>query len=46
MTNRIAISLALVIAALFALDLAMGWGGTLFLLKKFFALLNWLMFWR
>jgi hypothetical protein len=45
-TNRIALILAALIVALVALDLLLGLGGTLFLARKFFALLDWLAFWR
>lgn len=46
MTNRIAIWLAVLIAGLVALDLAMGWGGTLYFIRKCYAFLNWAIFWR
>ena len=46
MTNRIALILALAIAALVAFDLALGFGVTLFLARRFLALLDWLAFWR
>jgi hypothetical protein len=46
MTNRIAFVLVALILALIALDLYMGMGGTLFMLKKFYALINIVIFWR
>ena len=46
MTDRIALVLALTIAGAIAADLALGYGGTLFLLRKAYALLDWVMFWR
>jgi hypothetical protein len=45
-TTRIALVLAGIIAALVALDLALGLGGSLFLAREFLALLDWLAFWR
>jgi len=47
MTNKIAIGLALVVAAIFAID-AYAFEGTLpvFLGKKLFEFLDWLAFWR
>jgi len=33
-------------AALIATDSALGWGGGLFLLKKLWALIDWIQFWR
>ena len=46
MTNRIALVLAALILALVAVDLALGWGGTLFLARRFADLVEWLAFWR
>lgn len=46
MTNRIALILAVIIAALVALDLVMGWGATLFLARKFIVFIDWIAFWR
>lgn len=46
MTNQIAFYLALLICGLLALDLFMDWGGTLFLLKKIYELMNAIIFWR
>jgi hypothetical protein len=45
-TNRIAIVIALLLVALVAADFAFGLGATLFLARRFLALLNWLAFWR
>lgn len=47
MTNKIALALALVIIAVFAVD-AFAFGGALpvFLAKKIFVFLDWLAFWR
>ena len=45
-TNRLALILGLPIAALLALDLALGWGATLFLLRRLDALIDWMTFWR
>ena len=46
MTNRVALILAGIILALVAVDLAFGWGGTLFLARRFDDLVEWLAFWR
>ena len=46
MTNRIAITLALLVALAVGLDLALGLGGTLFVARRFVAILDWLAFWR
>ncbi len=46
MTNRIAIWLGLIMAALVALDIAMEWGGTLFLARKFVGLIQAAAVWR
>ncbi|WP_187392946.1 hypothetical protein [Maritimibacter fusiformis] len=47
MTNRIALGLALIIIAVFALDaFAFGGGLPVFLGRKLYALLDWLAFWR
>jgi len=45
-TNRIAIFLALMVSALIAIDLAAGFGASLFLARRFLVLLDWLAFWR
>jgi hypothetical protein len=45
-TNRIALALILILAALAALDLALGTGGLLFLARRFLALLDMMAFWR
>lgn len=45
MSNRVALTLILIILAAIGLDLAMGWGATLFLLRKGLALIEWLKFW-
>ncbi len=47
MTNTIAIWLGLVITALLAADyIYYDWANTLFLLRKFMELIEWLAFWR
>jgi hypothetical protein len=46
MTNRIALILAGTILALVGADLVFGWGGTLFLARRFDGLVEWLAFWR
>ncbi len=46
MSNRSWFILALVIAALLALDLVMGWEAHLFLARKFVELIDWVAFWR
>ena len=46
MTNTIAIGIAGAVAILLVADLAMGWGGTLFLARRFVELLEMLAFWR
>lgn len=46
MTNRLAIVLALAILGGIALDQGLDGGWTLFLLKRFTDLVDWLMFWR
>lgn len=38
--------LAGLLVLLLALDLAMGWGGALALARWFYALIDWLAFWR
>jgi hypothetical protein len=45
-TNRIALVLGLVLAALIAADLALGLGGLLFLARRFLVLLDWIAVWR
>ena len=46
MTNIVAISLAALIAAVVSLDLFVGWGGTMFVVRKFYDLMNYVIFWR
>ena len=47
MTNSIAVWLALLIAAFFAVDyVQFDWAMTVFLLRKFLDLLAWVAFWR
>lgn len=46
MTDRLALILGLLVAGALGLDLAMGWGGTMFLLRRIDALIEWLAFWR
>jgi hypothetical protein len=46
MTTRLAIILGLAIMAGFAIDLALDGGWSLFLLKRFTDLVDWMMFWR
>ena len=46
MTNGLALALALAVAALFALDAYLGFGGALFLTREGLGLINWLAFWR
>lgn len=46
MTSRIAFFLALAVIIAVAGDLAYGWGGTLFLMRKLDGLVNWTAFWR
>jgi hypothetical protein len=46
MTDRLAIILFLLIVGAIGLDLWMGWGGTLFLLRELDRLIDWLAFWR
>jgi hypothetical protein len=47
MTNTIAIWLGLIITALLATDYVLyDWANTLFLLRKFMELIEWLAFWR
>jgi hypothetical protein len=46
MTNRIAIGIAIVLAVFLAVDLAFNLGATLFLARRFLALIEWLAFWR
>lgn len=45
MTTRIALILFLTVLTAIGLDLAAGWGGTLFTLKKGVALIEWIRFW-
>jgi hypothetical protein len=46
MSDRTALILAGIIVAAIAADLAFGWGGVLFVLRRLFGLVDWLMFWR
>jgi|GEM_PF-3319793 hypothetical protein len=46
MTTRISIWLFLVIATLIVLDQIMGWGASLYVIRKLFALIETLTFWR
>ena len=46
MTNRLAIILFCLIVGAVALDLWMGWGAVLFLLREWEHLIEWLAFWR
>lgn len=46
MTNRIALILAAIIVAAICIDLAMGWGGTIFAMRKMLILIDYVMFWR
>lgn len=46
MTNRVALVIALLLLGVIALDLALGWGGTVFVLRKFADLIEWVAFWR
>ncbi len=46
MTDRIALILAATIVAAFAFDLALGLGGTMFLMRKMLVFLDYVMFWR
>ncbi|QUS35736.1 hypothetical protein [Falsirhodobacter algicola] len=46
MTDRIAFGLAAIIFVAVGLDLAFGWGGSVFLLRRFLDLVRWVAFWR
>jgi hypothetical protein len=46
MTDRLALILGLILAGLLGADLWMGWGGTMFVLRRLDALIEWLAFWR
>jgi hypothetical protein len=46
MTNSLAVILAVLIAGALAVDLAMGWGLSLFLARRFADLVEWVAFWR
>jgi len=46
MTTRISIWLFLVIATLIVLDQIMGWGASLYVIRKLLALIETLTFWR
>ncbi|WP_333713424.1 hypothetical protein [Yoonia sp.] len=47
MTNKLAIWLALIVAALLAFDFyRYDWANTVFLFRKFIDLIEWMAFWR
>jgi len=47
MTNTLAVCLALLIAGLFTADyLLFEWANSVFLMRKFTALIEWIAFWR
>ena len=47
MTNRLAVWLALIIAALLAYDYyQFDWANTVFIIRKFVDLIEWIAFWR
>jgi len=47
MTNKIAVCLALLIIAAFVIDYARyDWANTVFLMRKFTDLIEWMAFWR
>ena len=46
MTTRLALLLFVAIVLLVALDIRMGWGGTLFAARRFMDLIRGLAFWR
>ena len=46
MSNRLAVTLALLAALAVVTDLLLGTGVTLALLRRFVLLVDWLMFWR
>ena len=46
MTNRIALWLGLIVAAFVALDIALGWGATLYLARRFLDLIRAVAIWR
>ena len=46
MSTRVALILAALVALFFAIDLSVDGGWTLFLLRKFVDMVDWLMFWR
>jgi hypothetical protein len=47
MTNKLAIWLALIIAALLAVDYSRyDWANTVFLIRKLIDLIEWMAFWR
>ena len=46
MTDKIALWIFVIVVALIGADLFMGWGGTLFVLRKLADLITNLMFWR
>ncbi len=46
MTNRIALGIALFVAAFVAVDLLLGLGASLSLARRFTGLIDWMAFWR
>jgi hypothetical protein len=46
MTNLLAVWVFLIVVAALVADHYFGWGGTMFLLRKFADLIEWLAFWR
>ncbi|MDH2326391.1 hypothetical protein QCN27_05895 [Cereibacter sp. SYSU M97828] len=46
MTNRIALILAAILVVAICVDLALGWGGTMFAMRKMLDLIDYVMFWR
>ena len=46
MTDRIAFTLAAILAVLIVADLVAGGSATLFLARKFIVFLDWIAFWR
>jgi hypothetical protein len=46
MSDRTAFILGATVSGLIALDLGLGWGGTLFVLRRLADLVDWLIFWH
>ncbi|EBA11679.1 hypothetical protein [Roseobacter sp. CCS2] len=47
MTNKLALIIGIIIAALFAVDFVQyDWANTVFLMRKLTALIEWIAFWR